>query len=1078
MSLYKSSKNRRLKSIFKQLGLTFAVALLVTLATPAKVYADMHELHFYAHPQYSANISPITGYVNVSSETGAQTSFSAAPYEGFTFYRWVGKWPGQDDRWSNSQSTVMACSGLTEAHAYMVKNSDAGIVVSSADDTKGTVIGTRPWSWSASGQYFTISATPKDPTKYEFDHWEKNGKAVGLGASAEVPMPSLVYDFDNEKAKPESKVVYKAFFKEKTSGEHGFRAVTGNEGGSITAGAFVPYTTWSSSGTVTAVATPAEDYDVDCWLDPDGKTVPGSSKQKQINISYPSGPDTTKDLVYTVKFKKASVTGIGAVTKKVDSTGKVIGDGGGAVSPAYVAWSTGNRDQSITLTATPDKGMEFATWDMPKGVKYSGSITNSSISIVMPHDQPADDLVITAKFKADTKFEVYTEVAMDDGGLITPGLGGTVNPAMVTPESSEKHVSLTAEPYMGYEFEKWVDLDSEGKVTLSSTTTPTVTITVPAVSSFTKDVHIRAVFKPVTDVGIWALSSGGGAVSSRYTKWSDGNKGTSIPLSATPDAGYIFDCWSCSDGHTYTSQNISVTMPSTKMEKDIVYIAVFRKKSIIYTEVALDDGGHITEGTGGTVSPATIEPNPGNTSEVTLTATPASGYEFDHWEDMDSGGAIIFISDAGQPTVTISVPKQSEMLDQDIHIRAVFKHALDDGIWTLAQNGGTASPRYVKWSEQTKGTSITITATPNAGYEFDHWIYHNRITGMKVDSYSTAPSLSVKMPEGKMTDDIVYTAVFRKAGEIGIYSYGEEGGETSPRYVRWTEQSMGSSVTLTATPEAGYEFDHWKYYDEGTGKTIENYSKVSSLSIEIPAEKLEKNRYYYAVFKKINGKTKNKEIHVIGKKTGITDESFLNKWRTWIDPALKYVRSTIQSMASTRTAKDAAVYEGNKPNGNASSQAAADLKADIKGDDKLKHSQSLDNPIIANAGGFSVTEISGLHAVFTEGDGGKSESEAKVAVTDKYGSLYKSEVVIAGDIFFENEKGERVTSDLTAKDNDVTVVMGGINTDDTDMWMLLYTDSASNEFTITPVTDSASVIRFTLPDNSGGKITLISVKYN
>ena len=56
--------------------------------------------------------------------------------------------------------------------------------------------------------------------------------------------------------------------------------------------------------------------------------------------------------------------------------------------------------------------------------------------------------------------------------------------------------------------------------------------------------------------------------------------------------------------------------------------------------------------------------------------------------------------------------------------------------------------------------------------------------------------------------------------------------------------------------------------------------------------------------------------------------------------------------------------------------------------------------------------------------------------------------------------------------------MSGINTDDTDMWMLLYTDSASNEFTITPVTDSASVIRFTLPDNSGGRITLISVKYN
>lgn len=982
----------KLRATVRFIGIFMLMALLALLAMPISVHADVHKLYFYVHPGGAGNISPITGWVNVSSETGAQTSFSVAPENGYSFYQWIGKWPGDPDRKSYAQSAVMACSGLTEAHAYMVKNSDTGIAVSSADESEGTVVGTRPWSWAVDGQYFTISATPKDPTKYEFDYWELEGKKLNFGATAEVKMPTITgYNCNTCTVGEKSKDEYKAYFKLKSTSEHGFRAVTGNEGGSITAGAFVPYATWESSGTATAVATPAEDYEVDCWLDPEGKELAGSSKQKQIDIPRPSpGYDNTKDLVYTVKFKKITVTGIDAETKEVDSAGTVVGDGGGAVSPAYVAWSSSNRDQSITLTATPDNGMKFYTWDMPKGVKYSGSITNPSISIVMPHDQPADDLIVTAKFKPDNKYYVYTETALHNGGLITPGHGGTVNPAMVTPQTGGSSVSLTAEPYMGYEFEKWVDLDSDGKVTLPSDTTQSkITITVLDENSFNKDVHIRAIFKPVKDIGIWALSPNGGSVNTRYIPWNETNRGNSFTLSATPDAGYVFDCWKDSDGHTYTSQSISVVMPSKKMDTDIVYIAVFRKKSVIYTEAAVDDGAHVAEGRGGTVSPDKIEPDAGNSIEVTLTATADSGYEFDHWEDVDSGGAITFLTDVSQPTVRISVPKQTEMLDRDVHIRAVFENELDDGIWTLAQDGGTASPRYVKWTDQTKGTSITLTATPNAGYEFDHWIYDNEITGMRVENYSVAPSLSVKMPTEKMTDDIIYTAVF----------------------------------------------------------------------------------------KKINGKTKNKEIHVEGKETSITKENFLNKWRTWIAPALKYVRSTIQSMAHDRTAADVSIYEGEKSYNNTGSAVASSLKNNIDANNQFKHTQSFDHPVIMDASGFSVSEVSGLNTVFVEGTGSITDPETESYVDDKFGELYIGEIVLSGDIYFENEKGERITAELSANSSDATVVMSGIDTASAARWMLVYKDSGENEFIITPITDATSLIRFTLPDQAGGKITLVSVNY-
>ena len=80
-------------------------------------------------------------------------------------------------------------------------------------------------------------------------------------------------------------------------------------------------------------------------------------------------------------------------------------------------------------------------------------------------------------------------------------------------------------------------------------------------------------------------------------------------------------------------------------------------------------------------------------------------------------------------------------------------------------------------------------------------------------------------------------------------------------------------------------------------------------------------------------------------------------------------------------------------------------------------------------------------------------------------------------INFEDEKGDRISIEASIIGNDATVVITGIDTVGTDIWMMIYIDSSGNEFTISPISDSESMLRFTLPDGSGGKITLLSVKY-
>ncbi len=212
----------------------------------------------------------------------------------------------------------------------------------------------------------------------------------------------------------------------------------------------------------------------------------------------------------------------------------------------------------------------------------------------------------------------------------------------------------------------------------------------------------------------------GGSSVTRSPNQNKYTPGTTVTLTAIPASGYQFTRW---EGDvTGTSNPTTVTMNSKKN-----VTAVFSAASNQYTvtiTVAPTNGGSVTK------SPNQNQYNSGTT--VTLTAVPASGYQFTRWE--------------GDATGTSS--STTVMMDGNKNLTAVFTATTNQYTLAIAvspTNGGsvTKSPNQ---NQYTSGTTVTLTAVPASGYQFTQW---------EGDATGTSSSTTVTMNNNKNV-----TAVF------------------------------------------------------------------------------------------------------------------------------------------------------------------------------------------------------------------------------------------------------------------------------------------------------------------------------
>jgi hypothetical protein len=381
---------------------------------------------------------------------------------------------------------------------------------------------------------------------------------------------------------------------------------------------------------------------------------------------------------------------------------------------------------------------------------------------------------VTLTLAERPRFTVSTSTAPVAGGTVTGA--GTFTPGSTA--------TLTATPAADYDFLNW----SENGTVVSNAATLSFTVTAD------RTLVANFVSKP-QPVAISTSSNppeGG-------TTTGAGNymAGSTATVAATPNSGYTFNFWT--DGGTFVSSDASYSFTATANRDLVANFTPTSQATVTITILTSPADGGTTTGQGiysqGALGRATATPNP--------------GYVFAHWTEHGNQ--------------TWSVPFFSFVADTDRTFIAIFRLANPDGLLVNTAsnptNGGTTSGggRY------TPNTVVTVNATPSAGYTFVNWTENGAAITANA-SYSFT-----------VTSERNLVANFAKVSETGpvtiTTSANPTGGGTT---TGGGSYAQGATVTVNASPTAGFVFTHWT--DNGVQvATTPSYSFTASSSRELVA---------------------------------------------------------------------------------------------------------------------------------------------------------------------------------------------------------------------------------------------------
>ena len=180
-------------------------------------------------------------------------------------------------------------------------------------------------------------------------------------------------------------------------------------------------------------------------------------------------------------------------------------------------------------------------------------------------------------------------------------------------------------------------------------------------------------------------------------------------------------------------------------------------------------------------------------TEITLTATPNTGYHFKEWQVISGN-------------VTIKDDKFL-MPDSNVEVKAIFEEdappAPTEHTVTVTSSGnGTASASP---SKAVAGAEITLSATPDKGYHLKEWQVISGGVSIK-DNKFTMPNNNVEIK-----------AIFEKDAPptpteytVTVTSGGNGTASASP-----AKAAAGTEITLTATPNTGCHFKEWQVISGG-----------------------------------------------------------------------------------------------------------------------------------------------------------------------------------------------------------------------------------------------------------------------
>jgi hypothetical protein len=389
---------------------------------------------------------------------------------------------------------------------------------------------------------------------------------------------------------------------------------------------------------------------------------------------------------------------------------------------------------NVTVIATPNAGYGFTNWT------EAGTIVSTSASYTFA---ASADRALVANFTALPTYTVSTSAAPVAGGN-TSGGGSFLSGANAT---------VTATPNAGYFFVNW----TMSGVQVSTNASYTFAVT----ADKALDANFSVIGTTLRTISTSSSPISGGTTSGAGV-YADG---TSVTVVATPNAGYKFSKWK--QGGSNVSSSASYTFIAT----------ADRPLTATFTPVYYITGAS-NPPEGGTTEADSPQYNPGDAGNVK--AFPAAGYQFINWTE---NGNIV------STNVTFSFTN----VQANHNYTANF--AISGGVNIATASAPAAGGGTMGAGSYLIGDSVTVSATANPGYGFTNWTQGGTVVSSSADynfTATTSRTLVANFAQVVQYNIAANAAPAAGGSVIGAGTY-----------------NSGSSATLTATPNAGYIFDHW-----------------------------------------------------------------------------------------------------------------------------------------------------------------------------------------------------------------------------------------------------------------------------
>ena len=567
---------------------------------------------------------------------------------------------------------------------------------------------------------------------------------------------------------------------------------------------------------ITFLATPKEGYTIDHWTYNGTKT----STVKLEMLTVTAKEDMTVAVVCN-KAKLCTVT-FDAVSEGGKMTASYLKDEGfNGYKDVYI--NSGEQvpaGTEVTFVVTLTEGYTLEHWLVNNTKKACDKYSPLRLRELAIND----DTEVKAVYKAPQKPQHAVTFTAGEGGTIV----ATVGPEAKAIESNDQVeqgavITFTATPKEGYELDHWM---VGGKPAVAGADTK-IEGNKLIVTLGDQDLKVEATFKKLIVKHAVTFTAGeGGTIAATVGTEAKAiqskdqvEQGAVITFTATPKEGYELDHWmvggkpAVAGADTKIEGNkLIVTLGDQDLKVEATFKKLIVKHAVTFTA---GEGGTIAATVGTEAKAIQSKDQVEQGAVITFTATPKEGYELDHW--MVNGKPAV----AGADTKIEGNKLIITLGDQDLKVEATFKklivkHAVtftagEGG--TIAATVGTEAKAIQSKDQVEQGAVITFTATPKEGYELDHWMVGGKPAVAGADTKIEGNKLIVTLGD----QDLKVEATFKKliVKHAVTFTAGEGGaiaatvGADAKAIQSKDQVEQGAVITFTATPQEGYELDHW-----------------------------------------------------------------------------------------------------------------------------------------------------------------------------------------------------------------------------------------------------------------------------